>query len=41
MEPWRWDGVHLQRFEGNGTKDLVELGGKQGIEEVPQAVIME
>jgi hypothetical protein len=41
MEPGRWDGVDLQRFEGNSAKDLVEIGGKQRIEDVAQAVIVE
>src|SRR5262245_47795493 len=36
MEPWRWDGVDLQRFEGNGAKELIEIGRKQRIEDVAQ-----
>src|SRR5262245_29414231 len=40
MEPWRWDGVDLQRFEGNGAQDLVEIGRKQRIEDVSQSVVM-
>jgi hypothetical protein len=39
--PRGWDGIDLQGCERNGTKPLVEIGGKQGIQEVPEAVIME
>src|SRR5262249_34980368 len=40
MEPGGRDGVDLQRFEGDGAKDLVEIGSKQRIEDVTQPVIM-
>jgi hypothetical protein len=35
MQPWDRDGIGLQYFEGNGAKDLVEIGGKEHIEDVP------
>jgi hypothetical protein len=41
MEPGCGDGVDLQRFEGDRTKHRVEIGGKQGIEDMSQAVIIE
>ena len=41
MQLRRRDGIDLERFEGNGAKDLVEIGGKQRIEDVAQAVIVE
>jgi hypothetical protein len=41
MQPRRRDGVDLQRFEGKGAQDLVEIGGKERIEDVPSSVIME
>jgi hypothetical protein len=41
MEPRCRERIDLQRFEGDHTKHLVEIGGKQRIEDVPQAVIME
>ena len=41
MQPGRRDAVDLQGFEGKGAKDLVEIGGKQRIENVPSPVIME
>jgi hypothetical protein len=36
MEPEGGDVIDLQGFEGNGTKDLVEIGRKEGIEDVSQ-----
>src|SRR5215467_11457888 len=41
LQPWRRDGGDLQRFEGQGAKDLVEIGGKERIKDMPQAIIME
>src|SRR5262245_38598988 len=41
MQPGRWNRISLQGFEGDRAKHPVEVGGKQGIEDVPQAVIME
>jgi hypothetical protein len=40
-QPGRRDGVDLQCFEGNGAKDLGEIGGKERIADVPQPVIMQ
>ena len=34
-QPGGREGVALQRFAGNGAKDLGEMGGKQRIEKVP------
>ena len=33
-------GIDRQRFEGNGAQHRVEIGRTQGIEDVPQAVII-
>src|SRR5262249_55415120 len=41
MEPGRRNGIDLQRFESDRVKHRVEIGGKQRIEDVPQAVVME
>ncbi len=41
MEPGGWDGIHLQRFEGHHTKDAVEIGRKEGIQNLPKPVIIE
>jgi hypothetical protein len=41
MEPWGRDGIDLQGVEGDSPKHAVEMGGKQGIEDLPQPVIME
>jgi hypothetical protein len=41
MEPRRGNGIDLQRLEGNGAKHLVEIGGKQRIQDVAQPVIIE
>src|SRR5919202_1521299 len=40
MEPGGRDGIHLQGVERERTKHVVEIGGKQGIEDRPQPVIM-
>jgi hypothetical protein len=40
MQPGYRDGVDLQGFEGDRTKHRVEIGRKQRIENVPQAVII-
>jgi hypothetical protein len=40
-QPGRRDGIALQGFEGDRTTHRVEIGRKQRIEHVPQAVIME
>src|SRR5262249_24097925 len=41
MPPRGQDRRDFQGFEGNSPQDLVESGGKQGIQDVPQAVIMQ
>jgi hypothetical protein len=41
MEPGCRDRIDCQRFEGDHDKHLVEIGGKQRIEDVAQAVIIE
>ena len=41
MQPGRGNRIDLQRFESDRTKDRVEIGRKQRIEDVPQAVIIE
>jgi hypothetical protein len=41
MEPRRRDRIDLQRCEGDRAQHAVEMGGKQGLKDVPQAVIME
>jgi hypothetical protein len=41
MEPGGGEAIDLQGFEGNGTKDLVEIGCKQGIEDASQPIVME
>jgi hypothetical protein len=38
--PGRRDRLAPQRFAGDGTKPLVEMGGEQGRADVPQAVVM-
>jgi hypothetical protein len=35
MEPGRRNGIDFQRFKGEGAKHLVQIGGKQGIEDMP------
>src|SRR5437667_6469670 len=41
MEPEGRDSIDLQGVECDRTKHAVELGGKQGIEDLPEPVIME
>jgi hypothetical protein len=41
LEPWSRDGIDLQGIEGDSPKHAVELRGKQGIEDLPQSIIME
>jgi hypothetical protein len=41
MEPGSGDGVHLQGLEGHGAKHLIEIGGKQGLQDLAQPVIIE
>ena len=41
MEPGGRDGIHFQGMERDRTKHAVEIRGKQGIEDMPQPVIME
>jgi len=40
-ESGRRHGIDLQRFQGEGATHLVEIGSKQGIEDMPSTVIME
>ena len=35
------NGIDLQCFERDSTKHCVEIGSKQGIEDMPQPVIIE
>ena len=41
MQPGRRDGIDLSCFQGDRAKHPIEIGGKQGIEDVPQPVIIE
>jgi hypothetical protein len=41
MQPGRRERIDLQGFESDGAKHGVEIGRKQRIEDVPQAVIIE
>src|SRR5262249_26400031 len=41
MQPGRRESVALQRLEGQGAKDLVEIGRKERIKAMPQAIIIE
>jgi hypothetical protein len=41
MPPGRRDRIDLEGCESRRAKDLVEMGRTQGIEDVPQAVIIE
>jgi len=41
MEPWGRDGIDRQGVEGDSPKHAVEIGGKQGLEELPPSIIME
>lgn len=40
LEPGGREGIHLQGVERDRPKHAVELRGKQGIEELPQSLIM-
>jgi hypothetical protein len=41
MQPGGREGIHLQGVERERPKHAVELRGKQGIEDLPQPIIME
>ena len=41
MQPGCRDRIDLSGFEGNGAQHLVEIGRQQGIEDMPQAVIIQ
>jgi hypothetical protein len=41
MEPGGREGIDLQSIEDNGTKDAVELRGKQRLENLAEAVIVQ
>ena len=41
MEPRRGDGIDLQCLQGHSTKYLVEIGSKQGIQDLAQTIIIE
>jgi hypothetical protein len=41
MEPWGREGIHLKGVECDGTKHAVEIGGKQRIENLSEAVIVQ
>jgi hypothetical protein len=41
MEPGGRDGIDLQGVACDRPKDAVEIGGNQGVEDLPQSVIME
>jgi len=41
MQPRRREGIDLQGLECDGAIDLVEIRGKQGLEDVPETVIIE
>jgi hypothetical protein len=41
MHPGGRDGIHGQRFEDDGALHLVQMGRKQGLEDVSQPIIME
>jgi hypothetical protein len=41
VQPGCRDGIDRQRFERDRTKDPVEIGRKERIEDVPSPVIME
>jgi hypothetical protein len=40
MEPGRGAGRHLHGLEGHSAKHLMEIGGKQGVQELAQPVII-
>jgi len=35
VQPRRWNGIGLQRFARDGAEDAVEIGSKEGIEDMP------
>jgi hypothetical protein len=41
MKPGGREGIDFQGIKCNSPKQAVEIGGKQGIEDLPQPVIME
>jgi hypothetical protein len=41
MQPGRRDGLDLQGSQGDRAKPPIEIGGQQGIEDVPQPRIIE
>ncbi len=41
MEPRSRDSIDVQGVEGDGTKDAIELCGKQRLENLPEAVIVQ
>src|SRR5262245_57720034 len=41
MQPGRWDSIDLQRLERNSPKDTIEIGRKQGVEDLSKTVIVE
>src|SRR5215475_7674535 len=41
MQPWCGNGIDLQCVESNGAIHLVEIGRKQRLEDVAQAIIIE
>jgi hypothetical protein len=41
MDPGRRNGVDFQRLERQDTKHLIQVGGKERVEDLPQAVIIE
>jgi hypothetical protein len=41
MEPGGREGIHLQGVERDRPEHAIELRGKQGIEALPQPIIME
>ena len=34
MQPGRRDSIDFERLERDGAKDLIEIGGKQGVQDV-------
>jgi len=41
MQPWRREGIDFQGFEGDRTKHRVEIGRKEGIEDIPTTLLHE
>ena len=41
MEPRGRDGVYFQRFEGHRAKDAVAMGRKEGVQNLPEPIIIE